>query len=126
MSPLAVFIVTRTIELLLAVNRNFNKWYEHDPHSDRDNRPRQPDPVARPRTSPSRDRLALADDLEDFLTKGDNRKILAFTDRHVRLNVPFDHIDLAGGETLDPFFNINAPEDVERAEAVVQALGAAA
>ena len=70
--------------------------------------------------------LALADNLETFLTKGEDRKILAFTDRYVRLNVPFDHIDLAGGETLDPFFNINAPEDIMRAEAVVQALGAAA
>jgi molybdopterin-guanine dinucleotide biosynthesis protein A len=70
--------------------------------------------------------LALADDLEAFLTKGDNRKILAFTDRYVRLNVPFDHIELAGGEPLDPFFNINAPEDVARAEAIMQALGAAA
>ena len=70
--------------------------------------------------------LALADDLEAFLTKGDNRKILAFTDRYVRLNVPFDHIELADGESLDPFFNINAPEDVERAEAIVQALGEAA
>ena len=70
--------------------------------------------------------LALADDLEEFLTKGDNRKILAFTDRYVRLNVPFDHIELADGETLDPFFNINTPEDVDRAEAIVQALGEAA
>ena len=70
--------------------------------------------------------LALADDLEDFLTKGDNRKILAFTDRYVRLNVPFDHIDLADGAALDPFFNINAPEDVTRAEAIVLALGEAA
>jgi len=66
--------------------------------------------------------VALADNLEDFLTKGDTRKILAFTDRYVQLNVPFDHIDLADGEALDPFFNINAPEDVARAEAIVQAL----
>ena len=70
--------------------------------------------------------LALADDLEEFLTKGDNRKILAFTDRYVRLNVPFDPVELADGETLDPFFNINAPEDVARAEAIVLALGEAA
>ncbi len=70
--------------------------------------------------------LALADDLEAFLTTGDTRKILAFTDRYVQLNVPFDHIDLAGGETLDPFFNVNAPEDIERAEAIMQSLGAAA
>ena len=70
--------------------------------------------------------LALADDLEAFLTKGDTRKILAFTDRYVRLNVPFDPVELADGETLDPFFNINTPEDVDRAEAIVQALGEAA
>jgi molybdopterin-guanine dinucleotide biosynthesis protein A len=70
--------------------------------------------------------LALANDLEAFLTKGDTRKILAFTDRYVCLNVPFDHIELADGEALDPFFNINAPEDVTRAEAIMQALGAAA
>ncbi len=70
--------------------------------------------------------VALADDLEDFLTKGDTRKILAFTDAYVRRNVPFDDIELAGDEPVDPFFNINAPQDVVRAEAVVQALGGTA
>ncbi len=70
--------------------------------------------------------VALVDELEEFLTKGDTRKILAFTDRYVRLNVPFDHIEPAGGEPVDPFFNINAPQDVARAEAIVQALGGAA
>lgn len=66
--------------------------------------------------------VALADDLEEFLTKGDTRKILAFTDAYVRRNVPFDPIEPADGEPVDPFFNINAPDDVARAEAIVQAL----
>jgi len=61
--------------------------------------------------------IALADDLETFLNSGQSGKILTFADHYFRLNVPFDHIDV-DGEEFDPFFNINTPEDAERAEAV--------
>jgi len=66
--------------------------------------------------------IALADALEAFLKSGENGKMLAFADRHVRLNVPFDDIALPDDETVDPFFNVNTPEDVEQAEGYTAAL----
>lgn len=65
--------------------------------------------------------LRLADALERFLTEGEARKILAFTDRHDRTEALFDLLR-AGGETVDPFFNVNTPEEAERAEAIARAL----
>lgn len=66
--------------------------------------------------------IALADDLEAFLTTEENHKILAFVDNYIRLNVPFDDIELPDGETVDPFFNVNTPEDVVKAEEIAAAL----
>lgn len=65
--------------------------------------------------------VKLADGLEKYL-KGGNFKVLAFADRFMRLNVPFDDIVLPNGEAIDPFFNINTPEDAARAESIVAAL----
>lgn len=66
--------------------------------------------------------VGLADDLEAFLENGESGKILDFADEYFRLNVPFDHIDVDGNE-VDPFFNINNPDDIEQAETVAHALG---
>lgn len=66
--------------------------------------------------------VGLADDLEAFLENGESGKMLDFADKYFRLNVPFDHIDVEG-EEVDPFFNINNPDDIEQAEAVARALG---
>jgi molybdopterin-guanine dinucleotide biosynthesis protein A len=66
--------------------------------------------------------VRLADELEAFLLGGQGGKILTFADRYVRLNVPFDDIALPGGETVDPFFNVNTPDDVTRATAIAKAL----
>ena len=66
--------------------------------------------------------VRLADDLETFLRDG-NGKILAFADRYVRVNVPFPDIGLPNGETADPFFNVNTPEDAARAEEIAAAMG---
>lgn len=66
--------------------------------------------------------VAVADDLEAFLKSGESGKILTFADRYIRLNVPFEDITLLDGETVDPFFNVNTPEDAERAEGVAKAL----
>ncbi len=66
--------------------------------------------------------MALADALEAFLQGGEGGKILAFADRYIRLNVPFDEIALSDGETVDPFFNVNTPEEAERAEEIAAAL----
>ena len=65
--------------------------------------------------------IALADELEAFLDSGESGKILTFADRYFRLNVPFDHLDV-DGEEVDPFFNINTPEDIERAGTVARFL----
>jgi molybdenum cofactor guanylyltransferase len=68
--------------------------------------------------------VSLAGDLEAFLKSGESGKIVAFADRHIRLNVPFEDIDLPDGETVDPFFNVNTPEDAERANEIAGALEA--
>jgi molybdopterin-guanine dinucleotide biosynthesis protein A len=70
--------------------------------------------------------VRLADDLEDFLASGESGKILTFADRYLRLNVPFDDIALPNGKTVDPFFNVNTPEDAAHAERVAEALEAVA
>jgi molybdopterin-guanine dinucleotide biosynthesis protein A len=66
--------------------------------------------------------VSLADDLEAFLKAGESGKVVAFADRHIRLNVPFEDIELADGETVDPFFNVNTLEDAERANEIAAAL----
>lgn len=66
--------------------------------------------------------VALADGLQKFLQSDQNPKVLAFADRFMRLNVPFDDLVLPNGETVDPFFNVNTPEDFARAEAMLAIL----
>jgi molybdopterin-guanine dinucleotide biosynthesis protein A len=66
--------------------------------------------------------VRLADELEAFLAEGRTGKILAFADRYTRINVPFEHLTIDHGE-VDPFFNVNTPEEAERAEAIARALG---
>ncbi len=55
--------------------------------------------------------VALADDLHDWLSSGQNGKVLAFVDRHESVEVAFED-DETG---MDPFFNANRPEDLEAA-----------
>ncbi|MEP0520784.1 MAG: molybdenum cofactor guanylyltransferase MobA [Hyphomicrobiales bacterium] len=55
---------------------------------------------------------ALMKELEQFLTDGDERKIMRFVQRYSWASVEFDAQNL--GE-IDPFFNINTPEDMEHA-----------
>lgn len=57
----------------------------------------------------------LADDLEYALTDGHMRKVIVWTSRHGCARAVFD-------EDTMPFFNVNTPADLERAEAL--ALGA--
>lgn len=65
--------------------------------------------------------IALADEMQDFL-EGGEAKILAFADRHLRLNVPFEDLLLDGFGEVDPFFNVNTPDEAERAEAIARVL----
>ena len=66
--------------------------------------------------------IALADDLDAFLASGESGKILAFSDRHKRVDVPFAGLQLPDGASVDPFFNVNTPEDAARAEQIAASL----
>lgn len=56
--------------------------------------------------------VSLREDLRAALAQG-TRKIVAWTDRHNAATVPFDV------DPFDPFFNINTPDDMLRAEALL-------
>lgn len=64
---------------------------------------------------------ALAEDLEQWLAQPDNRRINAFIHRHRSVTVDFEVVGMDDGE-LDPFFNINTPDDLARAHTFSRAL----
>jgi molybdenum cofactor guanylyltransferase len=59
--------------------------------------------------------VALADDLADYLASG-QRKVQGWIERHSHIVVPFAPQTI-GGVAVDPFFNINTPDDLAMAEA---------
>ncbi|MEM6497229.1 MAG: molybdenum cofactor guanylyltransferase MobA [Pseudomonadota bacterium] len=62
--------------------------------------------------------VGLADDLEAALRDG-IRKVLHWTDRHGIVAVDFPFVAV-GSEEIDPFFNANTPEELDRARELVQ------
>ena len=60
---------------------------------------------------------ALADDLERALEAG-THKVLAWAQTHDLEFVDFEVIAL-GARTIDPFFNVNTPQDLAQAEALI-------
>ncbi|WP_442753604.1 molybdenum cofactor guanylyltransferase MobA [Methylocystis sp. JAN1] len=56
--------------------------------------------------------VALREDLRRALVKDDMRKVSAFIARYANVNVEWP------AEPYDPFFNVNRPEDVERAAVI--------
>jgi molybdenum cofactor guanylyltransferase len=62
--------------------------------------------------------IALARDLEGSLEQG-MRKVGAFTTRHGAVEVFFPRVKI-GGRLIDPFFNINRPEELEEAGTLLQ------
>lgn len=54
--------------------------------------------------------VALAGDLQKSLEEG-VRKVVAWTDRHGVAEVPFSS-QTVNGRSVDPFFNVNTPEDL--------------
>lgn len=62
----------------------------------------------------------LADDLATALTREGVHKIDAWTSRYRLATVPFDFVT-GGDVTVDPFFNVNAPEDLAVARTCLQA-----
>lgn len=57
--------------------------------------------------------VALRDDLRGALADG-IRKVVLWTDRHGAANAVFP------GEPFDPFFNVNTPDDLIRAESIIR------
>lgn len=65
--------------------------------------------------------LSLADDLETWLAEPENRKLQAFIARHASLAVDFPLLATPAG-SLDPFFNVNTPDDFATAERFIEVL----
>lgn len=65
--------------------------------------------------------LSLADDLKRWLVDDGNRRINAFLDRHHTVTVDFPAVHTRHG-ALDPFFNINTPEELAHAKAFAESL----
>lgn len=69
--------------------------------------------------------LSLIDDLEKALVEEDIRKLFFWIKRHRWTSVRFDNNALVGNSGrqptgLDPFFNINTPEDLAEAERLLK------
>jgi molybdopterin-guanine dinucleotide biosynthesis protein A len=63
----------------------------------------------------------LHDDLRRFLVDEDNRRVSTFIDRHDVVEVEFPML-ASGGQHIDPFFNINTPDDLAIAERLLQGI----
>jgi molybdopterin-guanine dinucleotide biosynthesis protein A len=61
--------------------------------------------------------LALAEDLAAYLAEG-RRKVQDWIERQAHVTVEFEPVEI-GGTAIDPFFNINTPEDLAEAEALL-------
>ena len=66
--------------------------------------------------------LSLLDDLEKFLKSGASPKVMTYAGGHAPRFVHFADIVLPNGKAVDPFFNINTPEDARLAEDIAVAL----
>ncbi len=62
--------------------------------------------------------VSLSRDLERFLASGEKASVERFAARHGGVSVEFPPIEI-GGETCDPFFNINTPQDLETAQSIL-------
>ena len=61
------------------------------------------------------------DALRHFLVDEDNRRVSAFIERHGHVEVEFPVLQSAG-EPVDPFFNINVPDDLAQAARLLQSM----
>jgi molybdopterin-guanine dinucleotide biosynthesis protein A len=61
--------------------------------------------------------VALADDLAAYLAEG-RRKVQDWIERHPHASVEFAPVRV-GGAAIDPFFNVNTPEELARAESML-------
>lgn len=65
--------------------------------------------------------VALAEDLEQFLASGEKASVERFAARHGGVSVDFPEVE-TGEKAFDPFFNINTPQDLEAAQAILALL----
>ncbi|CAN7729489.1 molybdenum cofactor guanylyltransferase MobA [Mesorhizobium sp. LjNodule214] len=65
--------------------------------------------------------LGLHDALRRFLVDEDNRRVSAFIERHGFVEVAFPMWN-SGEHEIDPFFNINTPDDLAAAERLLQSI----
>jgi len=65
--------------------------------------------------------LGLHDALRRFLVDEDNRRVSTFIDRHDVVEVEFPML-ASGEQQIDPFFNINTPDDLAIAERLLQSI----
>lgn len=65
--------------------------------------------------------LALVEDLENWLAEDDNRRIRSFLARHPTIGVSFPPVESATS-SIDPFFNINTPEELSQAQTFLKSL----
>jgi len=65
--------------------------------------------------------LGLRDALHHFLVDEDNRRVATFIERHGFVVVDFPMIETYAA-SIDPFFNINTPDDLAAAERLLQSL----
>ena len=63
--------------------------------------------------------VSLEADLSEFLAESATLSVSAFLERHETVSVDFPMLNIAG-KTIDPFFNVNTPEDLAEAEAIVR------
>ena len=65
--------------------------------------------------------LGLRQALRHFLVDEDNRRVSAFVEHHDFVEVEFP-LSALGGSEIDPFFNINTPDDLAVAECLLQSI----
>lgn len=63
--------------------------------------------------------ISLKDDLKEWLGNPDNRKLQSFIARYPSVAVDFPPVETVSG-ALDPFFNVNTPDDLARAEQILK------
>lgn len=63
--------------------------------------------------------ISLTDDLANWLADPENRRLQSFIARHPSATVDFPAVETASGP-LDPFFNVNTPDDLARAEQILK------
>jgi molybdopterin-guanine dinucleotide biosynthesis protein A len=63
--------------------------------------------------------VSLEADLSEFLAESATFSVSAFLEKHETVSVDFPMAS-AAGKTIDPFFNVNTPEDLAEAEAVMR------